>query len=118
MMRSFCCILFILLKYMPNKKHWSWNNYTQMIQSKPEDREKYINNMFSGEILETQIKLQDELFNENKSQLLRNTKRTTQSLNERLPILQKGSNPFMNNNYIDHLDKETEYLRPKNSNFE
>jgi hypothetical protein len=101
---------------MENKKYWSWNNYTKLIQSKREDREKYINALVSENILETQIKLQDELFTENKNQLLRNTKRTTQSVNERLPILQKNGNPFINNNYIEHLDQETEFLRPKNSN--
>lgn len=99
---------------MEHKKHWSWNNYTKFKQSKPEDREKYINSMLSENIFETQ----DTLFNENKNQMLRNTKRTTHSLNERLPILQKSGNPFMNNNYIQHLDQETEFLRPKNSNVE
>jgi hypothetical protein len=108
--------IFYLLSYMEHKKHWAWNNYTKLIQSKREDREKYINALVSENILETQIKLQDELFSENKNLMLRNTKRTTQSVNERLPILQKSGNPFMNNNYIQHLDQETEFLRPKNSN--
>lgn len=103
---------------MVKKIHWSWNNYTKNIQSKPVDREKYINNSLSPENIISQISTQDELFNDNKKQLLRNTKRTTQSLNERMPILQKAGNPFMSKNYLDHLDQETSFLRPKNSNFE
>ena len=100
---------------MSEKKKWCWNNYTVLEQSKRSDKFNYINN-------ENQIKnikfTQDELFIDNKQNIMRDTKRTTQSLNERLPILQKNGNPYMNNDYIHHLDQETEFLRPKNSNFE
>lgn len=42
-----------------------------------------------------------------------------EKLSTRHMIVQKGINPFVNTeNYIDHLDTETSFLRPKNSNFD
>lgn len=92
---------------MSYKKKWSWNNYTVLEQSKPSDKLNYVNN-------ENNL----PKFKPTQHNTMRDTKRTTHSLNERLPILQKNGNPYMNNDYIHHLDQETEFLRPKNSNFE
>lgn len=104
---------------METKRHWAWNNYTILQQSKPSDREKYINNECKTDTATvTPANIHDELFIENKKQLLKETKRTTQFANERMPTLQKNGNPFINNNYIEHLDNEANFLRPKNSNFE
>lgn len=42
-----------------------------------------------------------------------------EKLSNRHMIVQKGINPFVNtNNYIEHLDMETSFLRPKDSNNE
>lgn len=41
-----------------------------------------------------------------------------EKLSNRHMIVQKGINPYVNTeNYIDHLDMETSFLRPKDSNF-
>lgn len=41
-----------------------------------------------------------------------------EKLSSRHMIVQKGINPFVNTeNYVDHLNTETSFLRPKNSNF-
>lgn len=85
---------------------WLWNNYTIMDKSYPQDKEKHIN-LYQG----------DSFFN-NKKEMLKDTKRVSTSLNERMPILQKNSNPFIGNNYLDHLDTEQEFLRAKSSNIE
>lgn len=51
----------------------------------------------------------------------RSKKREEQNekLSSRHMIIQKSINPFVNNgNYIDHIDMEDSFLRPKDSNFE
>jgi hypothetical protein len=41
-----------------------------------------------------------------------------EKLSNRYMIVQKGMNPFVDtNNYINHIDMETSFLRPINSNF-
>ena len=41
-----------------------------------------------------------------------------EKLSSRHMIVQKGINPFVNTeNYVDHLNTETSFLRPKDSNF-
>ena len=41
-----------------------------------------------------------------------------EKLSNRHMIVQKGINPYVNTeNYINHLDTETSFLRPKDSNF-
>lgn len=100
-----------------DRKYWAWNNYTIMNKSFPEHREKYIN-LETENNLNTNSDIQNKAFFDNKTELLRDTKRVHTSLNERMPILQKGNNPFLGNNYLDHLDTEQEFLRAKSSNNE
>ena len=41
-----------------------------------------------------------------------------EKLSNRCMMVQKGINPYVNTkNYINHLDTETSFLRPKDSNF-
>ena len=41
-----------------------------------------------------------------------------EKLSNRHMMVQKGINPFVNtNNYLEHLNNETSFLRPKDSNF-
>jgi hypothetical protein len=48
------------------------------------------------------------------------TKREKQSENMsiRIPICQASVNPFMQGSYMDHLENETSFLRPRSSNQE
>jgi hypothetical protein len=48
------------------------------------------------------------------------TKREKQSENmsNRIPICQASVNPFMQGSYMDHLENETSFLRPRSSNQE
>jgi hypothetical protein len=57
------------------------------------------------------------------NQIFRQRTKKREEQNEKLSsrhmIIQKSINPFVNNgNYIDHIDMEDSFLRPKDSNFE
>jgi hypothetical protein len=60
------------------------------------------------------------------SELLYNTKMVTkqklsgqnEKLSQRDFMVQTSINPFINNDYLQHLDDQDSFLKPKNSNFE
>tara|TARA_Y100000780_G_C13688711_1_gene418659 strand:- start:2191 stop:2460 length:270 start_codon:yes stop_codon:yes gene_type:complete len=82
--------------------NWKWTNNTHMEKSYPKD-EPVIFESQSQSFLRNQESLRD-------------TKRSKTEFNERMPILQKGVNPFIGNNYMQHIDTEQEFLRSKSSN--
>jgi hypothetical protein len=81
-----------------------------MEKSYPDDKVSIQNQQNSDSLSQSQT------FFKNQHELLRDTKRSATSVNERMPILQKGVNPFLGNNYLQHIDTEQEFLRSKSSN--
>lgn len=87
------------MKRLSKYIYWAWTNYTEFPRTYPVDKDKI------------QVGQPYHL-----EQTLKDTKRSKTSENIRQPILQKGTNPFMNNNYLEHLETEQKFLRAKSSN--
>lgn len=111
---------------MSNMIEWKWSSGEKYQQSNKLQKEEFMKKI--NETIDlSQIKTNDLALSMNTSMntpegfIHKQNKLDGQNekLSSRHMIVQKGINPFVNtSNYIDHLDMETSFLRPKDSNFD
>mgnify|MGYP001138063226 CR=1 FL=1 len=96
---------------------WKWSlgdSYKKSARIAPEQEQQFDQEVHSAVFMETMMGLsQDEQYTR------KSTKREEQNskLSERTLMIQKNVNPFMDSkNYVEDLNKEDEFLRPKDSN--
>jgi len=98
-----------------SEKHiveWKWSNGEQYEKSlKKSNDEQVIDDCLNDEIMHNFDAPNGFIHKENKLQ------GQNEKLSNRHMIMQKGINPYVNTeNYIEHLNNETSFLRPKDSN--
>jgi hypothetical protein len=107
-------------------KQFKWSTGEKYEQSFPTDKEKYmIDESKEYGIKEYSIKEYDNmkhlLFDDGKESCMRISNKREDAntkLNERCMIESISQNPFLpRNNYINDLQIQDEFLKPKNSNF-
>lgn len=96
---------------------WKWSlgeSYKKSARIAPEKEQQFDQEVRNTVFMETMVGLsQDEQYTR------KSTKRDEQNskLSERTLMIQKSVNPFMDSkNYVEDLNKEDEFLRPKDSN--
>lgn len=96
---------------------WKWSlgeSYKKSARIAPEQEQQFDQEVRNTVFMETMVGLsQDEQYTR------KSTKRDEQNskLSERTLMIQKSVNPFMDSkNYVEDLNKEDEFLRPKDSN--
>ena len=105
----------------PDYVEWKWSKGEPLVKSTRSQKETYSQDttMIPGDISIQETTMMNDPFGIPSGYMMKETKRISQNekLSTRHMMIQKGINPFVNTtNYVDHLDTETSFLRPQDSN--
>jgi hypothetical protein len=101
---------------MEDKQYFKWTKGEKYEQSLKTDKEKYVEN-----VAEEYNKMKSLLFEDGTESCMRVSNKREDAntkLSERSMIENISQNPFLSrNNYLNDLQVQDEFLKPKNSNF-
>ena len=100
---------------------WKWSKGEPLVKSTRCEKKSYLQDttMMSDDMSIQETTMVNDPFGIPSGYMMKETKRISQNekLSTRHMMIQKGINPFVNTtNYVDHLDTETSFLRPQDSN--
>ena len=102
-----------------NIQHLRWSKGEKYVQSLKSDKEKYI--VKEENVAEEYNKMKCLLFDDGSESCMRVSNKREDAntkLSERCMIENINQNPFLSrNNYLNDLQVQDEFLKPKNSNF-
>ena len=104
---------------MEDKQYYKWTKGEKYAQSLKTDKEKYVEKVEN--IAEEYNKMKSLLFEDGTESCMRVSNKREDAntkLSERSMIENISQNPFLSrNNYLNDLQVQDEFLKPKNSNF-